>query len=196
MDDFLNTDKELFHQIKKNKSNALSTLFNKYYVQLCRFSYTYVKSVDLAEEVVSDVFYNIWVNRKKIEIKSNLKTYLYSATRNISINYLAKESRTWENIETIGLENIVSENSPEKILNQKELEKLIESLIKKLPKKRQLVFRLNRIDGLSYKEIARILSISVNTVQNHMVKAVEFIYNQYPKIDAMLTIVVLTFFIQ
>jgi len=195
MSNFFKNDEELFALIKRNDSKALKELFDKYFISLCGFSYTYVKSVDLSEEVVSDIFLNIWLKRSTLEIKSNLKAYLYTATRNRSINYLAKEKRNWESLEVADSESVSIENLPDEIINFKELESMVESIIQKLPPKRQLVFRLNRIDGLSYKEISNVLSISVNTVQNHMVKAVEFISNQYPNIKSIFTLLLLLFLV-
>jgi RNA polymerase sigma-70 factor (ECF subfamily) len=183
-------DSELILLVKNSDTKAFKVLFEKYFLSLCNFSFFYVKSVDLSEEVVSDVFLNIWLTRNRIEIKSNLKAYLFTAVRNRSINCLVKEKRNWENIEICDQEGLISNDSPYDTLSYNELESVIESVIKKIPPKRQLVFRLNRIDGLSYKEIAEVLSVSVNTVQNHMVKAVEFITNQYPKIKSLFTLLI------
>lgn len=194
MNNFSNkNDSELILLIKQDNSIAFKALFEKYFLNLCNFSFSYVKSVDLSEEVVSDVFLNIWLNRNSLEIRTNLKTYLYTAVRNRSINCLVKEKQNWESIEIVDKEGLTSEDSPYDIITYMELESVIESVIKKIPPKRQLVFRLNRIDGLSYKEIAEVLSVSVNTVQNHMVKAVKFVANQYPKIKTIFTF--LLFFI-
>ena len=181
-------DEELFLLIKQNNANALKVLFEKYFSSLCSFSYNYVKSVDLSEEVVSDVFYNIWIHRKTIKIKSSLKSYLFTATRNIALNLLAQEERHQEKLKIFNVQNKYSGNDPEGIYNIKELEDIIEKIIKQLPPKRQTVFRMSRLYGMSYKEIAEVLSISVNTVQNHMIKAIEFVANQYPHIKSIFTI--------
>lgn len=183
-------DKELFFLMKKDDTDSLKILFEKYFTMLCGFSYNYVKSIDLAEEVVADVFSKIWMTRSRIEINSSLKSYLLSATKNTSINYIAKESKHFESLEVLDRENNYSKNTPDKIYDLHELEDVIETIIKKLPPKRQTVFRMNRVSGLSYKEIAEKLSISVYTVQNHMVKASEFIATQYPKIKSLFIILI------
>ena len=69
----------------------------------------------------------------------------------------------------------------DKFIQYEELKEDIDLLLRQLPKKRQIIFRMNRLDGLSYKEIAEILSISVNTVQNQMVEAVKFLSQQRPR---------------
>jgi RNA polymerase sigma-70 factor (ECF subfamily) len=66
-------------------------------------------------------------------------------------------------------------------MNYEELKDDLDTLLQQLPEKRQVIFRMNRIDGLSYKEIAEVLSLSIHTVQNHMVAAVKFISNLHPR---------------
>jgi len=184
----IKNDKELLDLIKQNDADALKKLYKKYFLRLCSFAISYVKSVDLSEEVVSDVFLNIWLNRNTIKIRTNLKAYMFTSVRNRSINYLIKEKRDWEDIEIIDIEgSIIPSCTPHEMLSYKELESAIDSIIGKLPPKRQIIFRMNRIDGLKYREIAEVLSISVNTVQNHMVKAVKFISNHYPQIKSLFT---------
>ncbi len=179
-------DKKLFSLIKENNNKALKVLFERYFVRLCEFSEFYVKNLTLAEEVVADVFLNIWISRNKLKIKTSLKGYLYTSVRNRSLNYVLKEKRNTENIKELTLKNNLPpiDNSPFVELSLMELENAIESLIQKLPPKRQLIFRMNRLYGLKYKEIAELLSISVNTVQNHMVKAIEYMTKHYPQIKS------------
>ncbi len=179
-------DKKLFSLIKENNNKALKVLFERYFVRLCEFSEFYVKNLTLAEEVVADVFLNIWISRNKLKIKTSLKGYLYTSVRNRSLNYVLKEKRNTENIKELTLKNNLPpiDNSPFVELSLMELENAIESLIQKLPPKRQLIFRMNRLYGLKYKEIAELLSISVNTVQNHMVKAIEYMTKHYSQIKS------------
>jgi len=178
-------DKKLLTLIKENNNRALKVLFERYFVRLCEFSEFYVKNLTLAEEVVADVFLNIWINRYKLKIKTSLKAYLYTSVRNRSLNYVIKENRNIENIKELARNNnLPIDNSPFVEMSLIELENAIEALIHKLPPKRQLIFRMNRLYGLKYKEIAELLSISVNTVQNHMVKAIEYMTKHYPKIKS------------
>ncbi len=71
----------LFKQIKKGNKQSFELLFEKYYNNLCNYAYLFIKDATLTEEFVSDVYIRIWQNRKKIEIKTSLKSYLYQSTR-------------------------------------------------------------------------------------------------------------------
>ncbi|MGD0036099.1 MAG: RNA polymerase sigma-70 factor [Bacteroidota bacterium] len=172
-------DEELFQRIKSDDTKALKILFEKYFSVLCCFAFKFVKTTNLAEEVVSDVFLRIWLKKEKIEIKTNLKTYLYTAVRNQSLNCLKKNKIHLEEIDTVVKENKISDLNADKLIAYEELKDDIEALLQRLPEKRQIIFKLNRIDGLSYKEIAEILSISVYTVQNQMVAAIKFLTDQH-----------------
>ncbi|MHB1686199.1 MAG: RNA polymerase sigma-70 factor [Ignavibacteriaceae bacterium] len=178
-------DDELLFHIKQNDSKAFDILFKRYYHRLCSFSFQFVKNTELAEEVVSDVFLNIWLKKGEIEIRSSLKAYLYIAVRNQSLNYLKRKCPYFEDLAVVDKENKISKLTADHFLHYEDLKDEIESIIQKLPEKRQLIFRMNRFDGLSYKEIADILSISVNTVQNQMVKAVRFLSDQYPRLKKL-----------
>jgi RNA polymerase sigma-70 factor, ECF subfamily len=174
-----NTDEELFRSIRCGEPTALRILFERYFVPLCSFSSRFVKTAHLAEEVVSDVFLKIWLRRETIEIKTSGRTYLYAAVRNQSLNYVMKNQGYFEDFIIADGEEIISDLHAERFVQYEELKEDIDSLIRQLPKKRQIIFRMNRLDGLSYKEIAEILSISVNTVQNQMVEAVKFLSHRY-----------------
>ncbi|MEX0906517.1 MAG: RNA polymerase sigma-70 factor [Balneolaceae bacterium] len=167
------SDIVLLLRIKENDQEALEKLFQRYYYRLCDFVFQYVRRVDLAEEAVSDVFLKIWKNRYKIDISTNFKAYIYRAARNQALNYIQKEQKNWEPLEDMLPVKASGEYHPDEELIFQELEKHIEVLINKLPPRRKLIFKLSRIEGFTYREIADILSISIHTVQNQMVKAVK-----------------------
>lgn len=182
------SDLELFQRIKESDPAALKILFERYFNPLCYFSFQIVKSTELAEETVSDVFAELWIKRSRINIQISFKSYLYTAVKNRSINYYKQERRISEPIEKNQLHLVPSETQTDQTVNQQDLEKHIEELLNQLPEKRGLIFRMNRIDGLSYQEIADILSISIHTVQNQMIKAVKFMAEQLPRIKKLFSI--------
>lgn len=176
-------DNELIALIKQGDEDALEALFERYFNRLCRFAFQFLKSTDLCEEVVSDIFLNVWLKRESINITSSVPSYLYISVRNQSLTYLKKNKQNFEELGSAEIEEKISNETPSNLFDYEELVTEVESVLQKLPPKRQLIFRMNRFDGLKYKEIAEILNISVNTVQNQMVEAVKFLERQYPKLN-------------
>src|SRR5690606_38043118 len=159
--------------IKENDQKALELLFDRYYYRLCDFAFQHVRSFDLAEEVVSDVFFKIWKNRDKLKIYGKFKSYIYIATRNQALNYLQKENRETLYLEETSEDYYLYEPHQDQEMIFQELENRLEILINNLPPRRKKIFKLSRIEGFTYREIADILSISVHTVQNQMVQAMK-----------------------
>jgi RNA polymerase sigma-70 factor, ECF subfamily len=168
-------DDELFRRMKSGDAGALKTLFERHYPALCRFSESIVKNAESAEEAVSDVFAALWLRRSVIEIRSGVKPYLYAAVRNQSLNALRSSGIHMVSID--GDESVLPDSGFEADapLAYEELEYTLEAIIDRMPARRRMIFRMSRIDGLSYQEIADILSLSIHTVQNQMVEAVKFL---------------------
>ncbi|MDN5210434.1 RNA polymerase sigma-70 factor [Fulvivirgaceae bacterium BMA12] len=166
-------DENLYTEIVKGSEKALAQLMDNYIDPLCDYVMYFTHSKDLAEEVVADVFINLWRIRESLKIQSSLRAYLYKACRNRALDLLEKEKRHLsDDIDTF--HQIRGGTSPELSLHIKDLSRRIDSLISEMPHQKQIIFRMSRIDGLKYSEIAEILSISINTVRNHMVEAVKF----------------------
>lgn len=168
-------DEFLIQRIKANDQKALELLFEKYYFSLCHFAKSFVVSTDLSEEIVSDVFLKLWLNREKIEIRSSLKAYLFIAIKNQALNLIKKNHFPFEDLDQAEAHHLQAENSTELPVTYAETEKEILAIIDQLPPQRRTIFKLNRIEGLMYKEIAEVLSISVNTVQKQMVEAIKYL---------------------
>lgn len=166
-----NNDQVLFKQIKKGDLKAYEFLFDRYYGPLCNFAYLFLKNHPQSEEVVSDVLLTIWIKKDEIEIKKSLKSFLYKSTRNAVISVLRKNSPQF--VYEINDHTKTDPTNPETLLLKQEFADVLESLLGGLPKMSGLVFRMKKVDGLRYKEIAEILNISEKTVENHIANAVK-----------------------
>lgn len=173
-------DSILLDQIRQGNQKALESLYEKYYYSLCDFACNYIKNTALAEEIVSDVFLAIWLRRESLSITSNFKSYLFVSVKNQSRNYIAQAKRLHEDISIA--DSLGQQTSADAEIRYTEFANKIESIMERLPEPRRTIFKLNRIEGLKYKEIAEIMSISVNTVQKQMVLAVKFISQFHPHI--------------
>jgi RNA polymerase sigma-70 factor (ECF subfamily) len=150
-------------------SAAYKKLFLHYHPRLISFSYAITHSKESSEEVVSDVFLKIWNARKTLLRIENFPLYLYVSTKNVSLNYLAKQKRE----QVFSLENVKTELrslyfDPEQLMITSEMFLRIRKAIQALPPKCQLIFKLVKEDNLKYKEVAELLHLSVKTVEAQM----------------------------
>lgn len=153
---------------------AFQQVFELYVDGLLRFSISILKNKGLAEEAVSDVFFNVWVHRSKLSQIENFKAYLFASVRNTALNYLEKERRSKVmQLEDLSVSILIDEICPESELISKELKEAINQAINHLPERCKLIFVLAKIEQLKYKEIARILDISVKTIDNQLTIAIK-----------------------
>ncbi|QGY47180.1 RNA polymerase sigma-70 factor [Maribellus comscasis] len=168
---------EIWIQIKSGNKKAFRTLFDQYYYSLCLYANSILKDADLSQDVVSDSFIRIWEKRENIHIESTIKNYLLLTVRNAVYSYLRSPESRKVDLNTV-IENI--ENIP---INNYDLEKdetilRVKKLIEELPDQRKKIFELATVGGKTYKEIAHLLGISVNTVNTQMSRAYRFLRDQ------------------
>ncbi|WP_120336612.1 RNA polymerase sigma factor [Sphingobacterium siyangense] len=165
----------ILHKLSRGNQIALRVLYDKYAQMVYQFALHILKDEHIAEEIVQDTFLQLWDSREKIDIDSNIRTFIYVISRNKCFNRLKQLKRYHSLFEPLcseGSHDCISEQDP---LAEKEVNEALEQLVQKLPKKQQLVFRMSRFEGLSHQEIAQQLSISTNTVKNHLVSSLKFI---------------------
>lgn len=159
----------LGERIANDDQLAYRQLFSLFYSKLSRFVMGFTKSKELTEEIVSDVFINIWRRRKNIEEIKNLKLYLYVSAKNITFNYLKKLHR--ENMTDLDSVEIEPEDpfaDPGAAMITREMNLKLKAAINDLPPRCKLIFTLIKEDGLSYKQTAQLLNIAESTVENQL----------------------------
>jgi RNA polymerase sigma-70 factor (ECF subfamily) len=155
---------------------AFDKIYYEYNPRLQKFVHSLLKSETDTEEIVQEVFVRVWENRQKIKSFGSFESYLFSIAYNTTINLLrkrVKEARTIEYIKSIQIEidNSALDENPD----WHEIDGKINLLIEKMPARQKEVFKMRHFQGLSYKEIAGTLDLSVNTIENHLVKAHRFL---------------------
>lgn len=163
---------------------AFSEFFDCYHSRLIKFASLYVPNYDQAEEIVSEVLIKLLKKRKTLHEIEKFEGYLFTVIKNQSLNYIKQNKK---NIGQLSIENLEDFFSTERIdpyekYLESELRDLLNKTIELLPPKRQMVFKLIKDEGMSQKEAAELMDISVRTVEVHLklaVKDVRMIIKDY-----------------
>ncbi len=166
--------KNLFYDICTNGSmDSYDRLFRLLSAQLIHFSATILGSYQTAEEIVSDVFIMLWQKKDQLLHVQNPGVYLYVCTRNFSLNALPKSKQKSISFDLLDKDALVIVPDMEHRLISGEVAQVIEKAIRQLPGRCQIIFRLVKMDGLSYKEVADLLEISPKTVDAQLAIAIK-----------------------
>lgn len=173
--------KQLQAQVEQSSQKAFEDLYRLFFPRLYNFAMLYVHKKEAAEEIVNDIMVKIWEKRAGIRAIENLETYLFTAVRNHSLNYLQKYSHYHVTIEPeTGLAEVINLDDPEKELEWKEISFSLNMAIEKLPEQCRTVFKLIKEEGFKYKQVAEILGISPRTVETQLFRAIK-------KLDAVVS---------
>lgn len=149
----------------------MEVIFHTYYQRLCHFAWQIVKDEDVVQDLVQEAFIAFWKNRSNLaDDELVYKSYLYSTVKNLCLNRL-------RHVKVVDRYQHIQQEKPQELLNQEMviIRKLIRAeimedvmrIIKSMPAGCQNVFRLSYLEGLNNEEVAKALSITVNTVKTH-----------------------------
>ena len=164
----------LLSSVSSDGRGAFERFYNLYYDQVFRFAYYCLGEKEACKEVVSDVFFSIWESKARLKEIDNIDTYLYITVRNEALRHISRSN----SVNKIQMDQLYSfepeeEATPEGMLESQEMRELFNLAIDELPEKCRLIFLMIREEGLSTKEVAKILSIQESTVRVQMKIAVE-----------------------
>jgi RNA polymerase sigma-70 factor, ECF subfamily len=172
---------DIMYGLKSGNRKIFEQVFRKYYSLLCFEARGYIKSNDLAEEIVCDIFTRVWQNRETLDIRVSLRDYLVKAVHNNCIDYyrqLKRQDNIKTSLETTGqtLYTLVDlGETPLDYILTRELEERIQNVIESLPPQYKKAFKLSRFNDLTYDEIAIEMQISVNSVKTNIKNALAFL---------------------
>ncbi|MFN8250064.1 MAG: RNA polymerase sigma-70 factor [Ferruginibacter sp.] len=177
-----------------NSEKAYKTLFIAMNDNLINFCRTILKSNEDAEEVVSDFFISIWQRRKALPVMDNPKLYFYVGVKNGALNKLKSNKRHQLPSEAEWQTSIRSIFfNPEELMLSAEVVARVMKAINELPPKCKVIFKFVKEDGLKYAEVARLLDISIKTVEAQMAIAIRRIKthsefkSEFPELHSILS---------
>ncbi|WP_207425739.1 RNA polymerase sigma factor [Pedobacter sp. SYSU D00535] len=167
------SDAQLIAMWQEGEEKAFDVFYIRHVPNLLSLASRKTNSREAARELVQDVFFDLFKQKDSLDAGRNIRAYLYGALRNRIFNYYREVLRKKKHEDFLLLTNNESHNETEQQVACNELKDSLQQGIEGLPSKCREVFVLSRQEHLSHKEIAVRLNISVNTVEQHMRKALQ-----------------------
>jgi RNA polymerase sigma-70 factor (family 1) len=165
------SDELLVKLLRVGEQEAFEEIYRRYWQKLLRSAQFKLRSKEIIEELLQDLFISLWEKREKVSIE-NLEAYLSTSLKYLIINQIKKQILQEKFIEYTFKKSEQIDDVDESVAFN-ELSVAIETAIGQLPEKTQLIFRLNRLEYLSVKEIAQKLSIPERTIEYHITQALK-----------------------
>ena len=175
------SDPELISLWKNGDEIAFECLYRRYVLYLTNIAIKKTSSIDIAKDCVQEVFLSIYHRKNELQTTISLKAYLYKALQHKIYNHYQKLLARTKHEQAATLNLSIVGNYLNDELDSKDLEKVIQEVISIMPPQCRRVFLLSREENLSYKDIAKQLNISINTVDQHIRKALRILKNSVGK---------------
>lgn len=153
--------------LKNGSEDAFNDIYCRYREPLLNFLHALLKDLDEAKEITQKVFIDIWIKKENIDPDKNIQGFLFRIARNYVMNYFDHE-KVRKKYAAHSAVNRDFGISPEEHAFATDIDHVICLAIDRMPRKRQTVFKLKYENGMSYEEIARELSVRVETIRSHI----------------------------
>lgn len=169
------SEPELITRWQQGDEKAFDFLYRKYFLLLVNIAIKKVGSPEIAEELVQDIFLNVYIKRNTLLPDAELAPYLFTALKNRIYDYYRKKLSEKKYARSVNAKiYVVSGDDTHEQLEAKELHEQLYERLQEMPERRKEIF-LMRQDGIPNKEIAERLNISINTVESQIHKALRFL---------------------
>lgn len=167
------SEEDLLILLKQSDKSAFEALYNLYWEKMYGTAYKRVKNGEIAEEIVQDLFTDLWLRRDMLPAIASLSGYLHSAVHYRAINHIQKEIRKDRFEQHVAIYHLDFDNSTEEGVLYNDLHFLIDREVETLPVKCREVFKMSRTDHKTNREIAQTLGISEKAVEKHITRALK-----------------------
>ena len=182
----LQREKELLIRLNHGDERAFEKLYELYSVRILKKLIRLLKDEEIAKELLQDIFLKIWEKRATIDPEKSFRSYLFRIAEN-QVTDLFRRSLYDRKL----LDHLIAVSTElcyntEEAIDYQESSAVLKQAIATLPPQRKKIFTLCKIEGKSYEEVAKMLDISVGTVNDHMVKAIRMVRKHFAADDVAL----------
>lgn len=172
-------DDELFirRTLQQNMRLGVEMLYRRYYQPLCTHAVKFVRSREVAEDLVSEIFYQFYTQATFLDITTSYRLYLFRTVRNRAYNYLRWDLNRKAELSEANQKAILDEHCPDQISQFEELYHDVEEAVNRLPLERRRIYLMRKFEGMRYQEIADELNLSVKTVDVQLTRANQYVRN-------------------
>lgn len=176
-----NEDKMLMRKLKEGDEEAFRNIYQKYYQELYTVAVKYLRSKNLAEDAIHDVFVKLWDSKDSLDQSGSLSGFLFTSLKNHVFNMVNARQRKLKKEIKHSQEKDRDKDSASTAIDFSKYQEVYEQAIQKLPEARRQVFELRMKEGLTNKEVAEYQDISINTVKSQFYKGSKFVRNYVKK---------------
>ena len=170
-----NTDQAMVEELRNGNSQAMISFFNLYYAPLCYFAERMIHDRQAAEDIVEDTFMKLWKKHTDFASIQNIKAFLYITTRNACLNLLKQYQRDALSKRELAYLHGDSDDFVLNSIIRTEVMAEIYRQIEKLPTQSRKVLKMSVFDNMRNHEIAAALDVSIHTVKNQKVRAMQLL---------------------
>lgn len=167
-------ERRALYELAEGNENAFVWLFDQYSPRVYRAALKFLGSREAAEEIVQEVFMDIWVRKEKMPEVLNLGAYIHGMTKNQVFDSFRRQNVAEAALEELRLADW-ADNPTDRMMLENEYERLLQEAVGELPEHHQQIFRLAREEGLSHEAIAEQMNLTRLAVKAHMKRILFFL---------------------
>jgi RNA polymerase sigma-70 factor (family 1) len=190
----LHTEKELLQLIAAGDEQAFTMLFRRYTLSMGMVARRILPDEAARQDVMQEVFIKLWLNREELPKIEHLPAWLKKVTVNECLMYLRKNAAYDKRLAGLALLPHVEEEDVHQSISAKELQQRIQDFIRNMPEQRRVIYELNRVEGLSAKEIAERLNLTHGHVRNTLSATLKSIRDHLGPLPYILSVLLSTRF--
>lgn len=159
----------------KDDKRSFQKLFESCYAPLCLYAKRFIEDFDTREDIVQEVFLQLWEKRGNISIHTSARNYLITSVKNYCLNQLKKESCREEYMQNLTEKIPLYSDETEAIYSLNELYDMLQAKLDELPMEYRIAFEMSRLENRNLEEIAFVLNVSTRTVERYRDKSLQIL---------------------